>query len=67
MAYEHTNKRGVKYYLHQREVTLRGSGKRQTIYFFSKISTGKDTLEEVPEGYRVREIERTGLPILEKT
>ena len=33
MAYEHTNGKGVKYYLHKSEVTLRG-GKPQTIYFF---------------------------------
>ncbi len=35
MAYEHTNSKGVKYFLHKSEVTLRG-GKPQTIYFFTK-------------------------------
>ena len=35
MAYEHTNGKGVKYYLRKSEVTLRG-GKQQTIYFFTK-------------------------------
>ena len=39
MAYEHTNGKGVKYYLHKSEVTLRG-GKPQTIYFFTKHSGG---------------------------
>ena len=37
MAYEHTNSKGVKYYLHKSEVTLRG-GKPQTIYFFTKTA-----------------------------
>ncbi len=35
MAYEHTNSKGVTYYLNKKEVTLRG-GKPQTIYFFTK-------------------------------
>ena len=39
MAYEHTNGKGVKYYLHKSEVTLRG-GKPQTIYFFTKNAEG---------------------------
>jgi hypothetical protein len=36
MAYKHTNSKGVTYYLHNTEVTLRG-GKPQTIYFFAKV------------------------------
>ena len=36
MAYKHTNSKGVTYYLHKTEVTLRG-GKPQTIYFFTKV------------------------------
>ena len=36
MAYKHTNSKGVTYYLHKTEVTLRG-GKPQTIYFFAKV------------------------------
>ena len=39
MAYEHTNGKGIKYYLHKSEVTLRG-GKPQTIYFFTKDENG---------------------------
>ena len=35
MAYKHTNSKGITYYLHKTEVTLRG-GKTQTIYFFAK-------------------------------
>ena len=49
MAYEHTNGKGVKYYLHKSEVTLRG-GKPQTIYFFTKNETGgKGTPCDLPE------------------
>jgi len=36
MAYKHTNSKGVTYYLHKTDVTLRG-GKPQTIYFFAKV------------------------------
>lgn len=36
MAYSQTNSRGVTYYLHKTEVTLRG-GKKRTIYFFAKV------------------------------
>lgn len=35
MAYSHKNNKGITYYLHKSEVTLRG-GKPQTIYFFTK-------------------------------
>ena len=35
MAYSHTNSKGVTYYLHKKDVTLRG-GKQQTIYYFAK-------------------------------
>ncbi len=34
MPYEFKNKKGVTFYLHSREVELRG-GKKQTIYFFA--------------------------------
>jgi general stress protein 26 len=65
MAFTYKNKRGQDYFLHKREVTLRGSGKKQTIYFFArKEDTG--AINEVPEGYMVKEVERTGLPILKK-
>ena len=34
-GYKHTNSKGVTYYLHSKDVQLRG-GKNQTIYFFAK-------------------------------
>ncbi|MFO0862218.1 MAG: hypothetical protein U0516_00630 [Candidatus Saccharibacteria bacterium] len=65
MTYEHTNSRGQKYFLHQREVTLKG-GRLQTIYFFAReVKDG--AIDALPEGYEVVENTRTGLPILKKS
>ncbi len=65
MAYEYTNSRGTKYFLHKREVKLRGSGHEQTIYYFSR-EVGPDAIDEVPKGYRVTESKRNALPVLQK-
>ncbi len=65
MAYTFTNSRGTNYYLHSRAVTLRGSGKTQTIYYFSR-EPGTGAIDELPVGFQVMEIERTGLPVLKK-
>lgn len=65
MAYKHTNSRGTDYYLHRTEVTLRGSGKKQALYYFGKQATDK-AIDEVPSGYEVIEAKKTGLPILKK-
>ena len=66
MAYQYTNKKGIEYYLHKKDVILKGSGKKQTIYFFSKIASDANTLDELPQGFKVKEIQRTGLPVLQK-
>lgn len=64
MAYNHTNSKGQTYYLHQRDVTLKG-GRQQRIYFFAReIKDG--AIDALPEGYIVVENPRTGLPILKK-
>lgn len=63
MAFEYTNKKGVKYYLHSKEVTLRG-GRQQMIYFFSKDPSG--SIDSVPGGFIVVENPRTGLPVLKR-
>ena len=64
MAYGFTNSKGVKYYLHFKDVNLKG-GRKQRIYFFARdVRTG--ALNEVPAGYKVVETERTGMPILKK-
>ncbi|MBT7483444.1 hypothetical protein HN680_01615 [Candidatus Peregrinibacteria bacterium] len=64
MAFSYTNKKGVTYYLHFKDVTLRG-GKQQRIYFFAR-DVRDGSLDEVPEGMMVMETERTGMPVLKK-
>lgn len=66
MAYQHTNAKGIGYYLHSTEITLKGSGKKQTIYFFAK-SERQGAMDEMPDGYKVIENKRTGLPVLKKS
>lgn len=59
-----SKKSGETYYLHRREVSLRG-GRQQTIYFFAReIKDG--ALDQLPAGYVITENERTGLPMLKK-
>ncbi|MFZ1811911.1 MAG: hypothetical protein WAU02_00075 [Candidatus Saccharimonadales bacterium] len=58
-AYKHTNSKGVTYFLHKKDVTLRG-GKEQTIYFFAKVEGGKGTPCELPAGKEVTENPRNG-------
>ena len=63
MAYSHTNSRGQNYYLHSKDVQLRGSGRTQTIYYFAKeVKDG--AIDAVPAGKTVVENERTGLLFL---
>jgi hypothetical protein len=64
MAFEFTNKKGVKYYLHSRKVTLKG-GREQTIYFFAR-DVRPGALNAVPAGFTVIETAKTGMPILKK-
>ncbi len=65
MAYSvESKKSGDAYYLHTREVTLRG-GRQQRIYFFAK-TVGDGAIDELPDGYVVSENPRTGLPLLKK-
>jgi len=65
MAFEYTNKKGVKYYLHSKNVTLRG-GRKQTIYYFAR-DVRPEAIDKVPDGYKVVETERTGMPVLKKS
>jgi hypothetical protein len=58
MAFEHTNSKGNKYYLHAREAK---NGQR--LFFFSKDSN--DAIDK-PSEYRVIENSKTGLPMLKK-
>lgn len=62
MAYAHTNSKGATYYLHSKEVELRG-GRKQTIYFFGK-EVKEGALDALPAGKQVVENPKTGLPML---
>ncbi len=64
-AYSHQNSKGVTYYLHTKEVTLRG-GRLQRIYWFAKQEDPATAQPEVPAGYRVVENERNGFLTLKR-
>lgn len=64
MAYSHTNSKGQKYFLHSKEVTLKG-GRQQRIYYFGREEK-EGAIDDLPEGMMVVENTRTGLPILKK-
>ena len=65
MAFSYKNSKGQTYFLNSKDVTLKSTGRVQTIYFFSKDE--RDTaLNEVPSEKKVVENERTGLPFLKK-
>ena len=65
MAFSYTNSKGVTYYLHFKDVTLRG-GKKQRIYFFAR-DVRDGSLDEVPAGMEVMETKRTGMPVLKRS
>ena len=65
MAYSHTNSKGVTYYLHSKEVTLRG-GKQQRIYYFAKDVRPDDAIDELPDDRKVEENPRNGFLVLKK-
>ncbi len=62
-----SKKSGKEYFLHSKEVTLKG-GRKQVIFWFSgKDKIRKDlALDDLPAGYKVVENARTGLPMLKK-
>jgi hypothetical protein len=64
MAFEFKNTKGVSYYLHSKDVLLKG-GRKQTIYFFAR-DVRPGALDAVPAGYMVQETAKTGMPILKK-
>jgi len=66
MAYSvQSKKSGETYYLHSKDVTLRG-GRQQTIYYFARTEK-EGVMDDLPEGYSVMENSRTGLPMLKKS
>jgi len=68
MQYTFSNSKGDAYYLHQRDVLLRGNGQAHTIYFFAKDQRNNDVVkpvENLPENMQVVET-KTGMPVLKK-
>jgi hypothetical protein len=65
MAYTHMNSRGDTYYLHSKDVTLRG-GRQQRIYYFAKHEKPGESIEELPAGYVVTENPRNGFLTLKR-
>lgn len=59
-----SKKSGKMYYLHTKEVILKG-GRKQKIFYFAG-EAGKGSLDALPVGYEVMENARTGLPMLRK-
>jgi hypothetical protein len=60
MSYNHVNSRGITFFLHRTEVTLRG-GKRQSIYFFAKVPNNvKGAPADLPPASVVKENPRNG-------
>ena len=55
------NSKGVKYYFHQKVVTL--SGQEKTIYY-AATSRGEDAMDTLSEGMEIKENAETGLPYL---
>ena len=59
MGYSHKNSRGNTYYLHSKDVQLKG-GRNQTIYYFAKDS--RPNACDLPSNKTVVESPKTGLP-----
>ncbi len=59
-----SKKSGKTYYLHAKNVTLKG-GQKQMIYYFAG-KPAANVLNALPPGYKVVENDRTGLPLLKK-
>ena len=63
MAFSTQNSKGQTYYLHAKDVTLRG-GRQQRLYYFAR-DVRDGALDSVPAGYGVSE-SKNGLPVLKK-
>ena len=65
MAFAHKNSKGQEYFLHSKEVTLKG-GRKQVIYYFARAVDSEFALDAVPDDRMISENPRTGLPLLKK-
>ena len=61
MGYSHQNSKGKTYFLHSKDVVLKG-GRNQTIYYFAKEA--KAGACDLPACKTVFENTKTGLPFL---
>ena len=59
-----SKKTGRTYYLHKKEVTLRGN-RKQVIFYFAGAAQ-ENAIDQLPPGYAIGENSKTGLPILKK-
>jgi hypothetical protein len=59
-----SKKSGKTYFLHSRLQKLRG-GQEVTLYYFAG-QPAEGAIDALPEGYKVSENEKTGLPLLKK-
>lgn len=65
-AFAQTNSKGTTYYLHSKEVTLRG-GRLQRIYWFAKQEDPATAVAEIPAGMEVVENPRNGFLALKRS
>jgi len=65
MAYSYKNSKGQEYFLHSKDVTLKG-GRVQKIYYFARAVNDEFALDALPADREVSENPRTGLPLLRK-
>jgi hypothetical protein len=59
-----SKKSGKTYYLHARLQKLKG-GQEVTLYYFAG-QPGSGAIDALPNGYKISENEKTGLPLLKK-
>jgi predicted AAA+ superfamily ATPase len=61
MGYSFKNSKGKTYFLHTKDVVLKG-GRNQTIYYFAKDERSNSC--DLPDGKKIVENEKTGLPFV---
>ncbi len=59
-----SQKTGKEYFLHSKEVILKGGRKQRIFFFAGAIQEG--AVDALPIGYAIGENSKTGLPILKK-
>lgn len=60
-----SKKDGQLWYLHSKIVTFSGN-RKQKIYYFARAIQKDFALTGLPEGFEVKQSERTGMPMLKK-